>query len=371
MAPFRPPIAKIGRSIRSCLYYLNAKWTLFHGQGSCGQAVGLAALHDVYEVGMKVRLAVLGLGGIARSRLLPAVARSEAAQLWSVLSRNRQRAGEAARNFGAASSDPAHDRLEALLADPDLDGVIIAAPDALHAPIAIAAAKAGKHVLTEKPMAISLDQADAMIAACDAGGVCLGVAYHLRWHPALRALWRAAQDGRFGILRHMRLQWTWLEDDNSDWRAKAESTRWWSMSGVGTHMLDQILWFLTPSCGDVVEIRTVLSREVWGGPHDETAIVAVRFESGATAEFCSSVLIRAPSRFELYGSNGWMVGRDIVSEGGGGTVESHEGPWNFEPCDPYLGEIDDFAAAIRDRRPPEVDGHMGRRNCALMLRAIA
>lgn len=320
---------------------------------------------------MKVRLAVLGTGGIARSRLLPALMRSEAAVLWSILSRDHGRADEAARSFGAASSEPAHDRLESLLADPDLEGVIIAAPDALHAPMAIAAAKAGKHVLTEKPMAISLEQADAMIAACDASGVRLGVAYHLRWHSALRALQRAVLDGRFGTLRHMRLQWTWKEENNSDWRASPESTRWWSMSGVGTHMLDQILWFLTPSCGDVTEIRSVVSRSVWGGPHDETAIVTVRFESGATAEFCSSVLIDAPSRFELYGSDGWMVGRDIVSEGGGGTMESHAGPWQFEPSDPYLGEIDDFAAAIREGRFPEVDGHMGRLNCALMLRAIS
>ncbi|MCB0221127.1 MAG: hypothetical protein KDH09_15625, partial [Chrysiogenetes bacterium] len=164
--------------------------------------------------------------------------------------------------------------------------------------------------------------------------------------------------------------WSWREDGSDDWRASPDMSRWWSMSGVGTHMLDQILWFLSPGCGEVVEVASVLSRERWGGPHDETAVVALRFESGATAEFCSSVLIDAPSRFELYGSEGWVVGRDVVSEGGAGSVESRHGAMAFEPADPYLGEIDDFARAVRDGRPPEVDGHMGRRNCALMLRAI-
>lgn len=320
---------------------------------------------------MTLNIAVLGTGGIARSRLLPALAAADGVRLWSVLSRDRARAAATAAEFGAAAPQPAHDDLEALLADPALDAVIVASPDGLHAGATIAAARAGKHVLTEKPMTTSLADADAMIEACAGAAVRLGIAYHLRWHPGLRSLHGAVQAGRFGTLRHMRLQWTWRDDDASDWRAQAGSTRWWGLSGVGTHMLDQILWFMTPTCGEIVELKSVISREVWHGPHDETAVVALRFASGATALLTSSVLIDAPSRFELYGSEGWAAGSGVIAEGGAGTLETHDGTWAFTPGDPYRGEIEDFAVAVAEGRPPEVDGAMGRRNIALLLQAIA
>ena len=317
---------------------------------------------------MTLNIAVLGPGGIAREKLLPALVRSKGARLWSVLSRDRERAAEVAAAFGAAAPDPAHNDLDMLLADPALDAVIVATPDGLHAPMTIAAARAGKHVLCEKPMATTPEEADAMIAACRDSGVTLGVAYHLRWHRGLRSLHAAAREGRFGTLRHMRVQWSWLAGDDEDWRAHDALARWWSLSGVGTHGLDQILWFL--GCdNEVEEMGSVLSRSQWGGPHDETAVVALRLASGATAELSSSVLIEAPSRWELYGSAGWVAGRGVMSEGGGGTIESHEGAFAFETDDPYRGEIEDFVAAVREGRAPEVDGAMGRRNVALLARA--
>lgn len=318
---------------------------------------------------MTLNIAVLGPGGIAREKLLPALRAAEGARLWSVLSRDRGRAAEVADAFGAAAPEPAFDDLDRLLADPALDAVIVATPDGLHAPMTIAAAKAGKHVLTEKPMTTAPEAADAMIAACAQAGVTLAVAYHLRWHRGLRGLHAGALAGRFGTLRHMRVQWSWRAEDDADWRAHDGLARWWGLSGVGTHCLDQALWFLGPDGGEVEEMRSVISRPRWGGAHDETAVVALRFVGGATAELCSSVLIEAPSRWELYGSAGWAAGRGVVSEGGGGTIETHEGDWAFEVADPYRGEIEDFVGAIREGRPPEVDGAMGRRNVALLARA--
>lgn len=318
---------------------------------------------------MTIRIAMLGTGRIAIDKLLPALARTPKAVLWSVLSRDRDRARETAQRFGAQSPEPGHDSLERLLADPQLDAVIIATPDKLHAGQGIAAANAGKHVLVEKPMVTGREEGEALVAACREAGVRLGVAYHLRWHRGHRALHRAVGEGRFGDIRHMRLQWNAQASSGDNWRTTPQVGKWWSLAGVGTHCLDQILWFMQAGCGEVVELQSVIASSVWDVPHDETAVVAMRFASGATAEFCSSMVFAGPTRFELYGSAGYAIGEGTVSMTGAGEMWTGNGPWPFDASDPYQDEIEDFVASIEGDRAPEVDGAMGLLNCKLLLRA--
>ena len=173
--------------------------------------------------------------------------------------------------------------------------------------------------------------------------------------------------GEFGEIRHMRLQWNFLAGDGHGWRAHPDVGKWWSLAGVGTHCLDQVLWFMG---GDPVELNSLITSSVWDAPHDETALLAMRFASGATAEICSSVLFQAPTRFELYGSEGYAIGEGTMSTTGEGSMTTHQGPLQFTPENPYVGEIEDFVAAIVDDRAPEVDGEMGLRNCDILLRAI-
>jgi 1,5-anhydro-D-fructose reductase (1,5-anhydro-D-mannitol-forming) len=318
---------------------------------------------------MPLKFALLGTGRIANDQLAPALAAAPGAELWSVLSRDLDRARDFARRHGARAPSPAYADLDRLLADPALDAVLIATPDKLHAAQAIRAARAGKHVLCEKPMVTSAADGRAMIDACKRAGIKLGVAYHMRWHDGHRSLARAAREGAFGELRHMRVLWSYRAADASNWRASSEVGRWWSLGGVGTHLLDQIRWFLCPQAGEVVEQSSVISRGVFRGPHDETALLALRFESGATAELCSSVLFAAPRRFELYGSDGYAVGEDTLGAGGDGSMWTHDGPFEFEVRNPYVGEIEDFVAAVAENRAPEVDGEEGLRNCELLLEA--
>ncbi len=313
-------------------------------------------------------LALLGTGRIADYQLAPALAAARGVRLWSVLSRDAGRAAEFAERHAAAAASPAHTRLQDLLADPELDGVIIATPDKLHADQAVAAASAGKHVLVEKPMTTSVADAERVVRACESAGVTLAVAYHLRWHAGHRAIALAAREGELGELRHARAQWTWLAQDASNWRAQPDLGGWWSLAGVGTHCLDMIRWMMVPSCGEVTDITGVISRSVWNGPHDETAVVALQFESGATAELCSSVQFASPSRFELYGTRDHRIAEDTLGPHGAGTVRSKSGVRPFGVANPYVGELEDFADAIRTGRPPEVDGIEGLRNIELMAR---
>jgi 1,5-anhydro-D-fructose reductase (1,5-anhydro-D-mannitol-forming) len=315
-----------------------------------------------------LNLALLGTGRIAETQLAPALAATAGVQLWSVLSRSPERASDFATRHGAASPTPGYTSLDELVKDTGLHGVIVATPDRLHAQQAITASRAGKHVFIEKPMATSAEEGASIVAECEAAAVVLGVAYHLRWHGGHRLVADAVRAGELGELRHMRVQWSLLAPDAGNWRASPEVGRWWSLAGVGTHCLDLIRWFMKPSCGEVEAVSSVISRSVWRGPHDETAVAVLRFESGATAEFCSSVQFAAPSRVEVYGSAGYAVCEGTLGAHGLGTVRDQNGERRFTPVNPFEGELLDFAAAVGEGRPPEVDGGEGLRNVELLVR---
>ena len=318
---------------------------------------------------MSIRIGIIGPGRISDDQLAPAVQITDGAVLWSVLSRDHHRSSDFARKHRAASSTPAHTDLGTMLADPELDAVIIATPDRFHAKQACSAAEAGKHVFVEKPMATSVEEAQAMVAACRKSGCALGVAYHLRWHMGHRAIRDLIQLGEIGSIRHIRLHWTFKAGDGKNWRAFPETGRWWSLAANGTHCLDLIRWMLRPESGEIVSIHAVTGGSVWDSPHDETAVLSACFESGATAEFCTSVLFDSTSRIEIYGSDGTVICDDTLGRRGAGTILFNGSLLEYEVENPYAGEIRDFVEAIHDGRPPEVDGQEGMRNVELLIEA--
>ncbi len=316
-----------------------------------------------------VRFAVVGPGAIADRKLVPALHQVAGARFWSVLSRDGARAADFAARHGAAAPRPAFTDLGDLLADPELDAVILATPDRLHAEQAIAAARAGKHVFVEKPMATSVEEARAMIEACRSAGVQLAVAYHLRWHAGHRLLARQVHEGALGAIRHMRVLWTYRAGGADNWRASSEVGRWWSLAGVGTHCIDLVRWMMVPGAGEVVELRALTTHAVYKGPHDETALLALRFASGATAEIATSVLFDSTPSVEIYGASASAACEGTLGPHGAGRVRSRGEELAFTPTDPYAGELADFVAAIHEGRPPEVDGHEGMRNVELLVEA--
>ena len=319
---------------------------------------------------MTLKIGMIATGKIADVSLAPALVDVDDTQLWSVYSRELARAAAFAERHGAAAPNPAHEDLSDLLADPALDAIIIASPDKLHAEQAIAAARAGKHVLVEKPMATDMASGRAMVEACRTAGVKLGIAYHMRWHMGHRRLFEAAQRGDFGTLRHMRALWSSPRPDADNWRAATEVGRWWSLAAVGTHGLDQIRWFMGPQCGEIEALEGVLSNAGFGTPRDETAVLAMRFENGATAELCASVLFKAPKRMEIYGSTGYAICENTFGPDGDGAIRTGDGAFDYSARNPYVGEIQDFVDAIRNDRDPEVNGEEGLRNVELLLRAV-
>lgn len=306
-----------------------------------------------------LHIGLVGPGSIA-ARLAPALTRVSGAVLWSVCSRDADRARAFAAQHGARGG--VHTDLGSMLADPDLDAVILATPDRLHADQTIAAAAAGKHVFVEKPMATDLGEAEAMVAACRAAGVQLGVGYHLRFHAGLRLLRERVLAGALGRLLHMRVTWTYRERNPDDWRASPTTGRWWSLAALGTHGLDLARWYLRPVAGELADAHALTAHPCHGGPHDETAMLALRFADGATADILTSVLFRAPRSIELFGDAGSARGDEVLGPRGDGRILLDGRELDYTPVDPYQGELQDFVDAVAQGRAPEVGGDEGLAN---------
>ncbi len=310
-----------------------------------------------------VRFGLIGPGAIAKERLLPALGTLSGVSLWSVLGRNDEKARAVATTFNAGATEPAHTDLKKFLADPELDAVIVASPDKLHAEHCLAAARAGKHVFVEKPIATNHADALAIVEACRAAGVKLAVGYHLRFHQGHRRVAQLIADGRIGKIRHINISWTMLAN-NSDWRAGAEFGRWWALGALGTHSLDLVRWFMGKD--KLTKASALCTNANYGGPHDETALVNLGFESGATAHVLSSVVVRMPRVVEIFGSEGRIKCVDTLGPRGAGQVFLNDTEEPFTVVNPYQAELLDFVTAVRSGNSPTVNGSEGAENIALL-----
>ncbi len=318
---------------------------------------------------MSINVGIIGTGRIADMQLAPAMQQVAGARLWSILSRDNKRAADFAARHGAKAPVNAHTSLAAFLADPSLEAVIIATPDALHAAQAIAAARAGKHVLLEKPMATTLADAIAIADTCTEERVKLAIAYHLRWHDGHQRIAEMLHAGTLGQPRYARALWTWKADDNSNWRAHPELGRWWGLAGVGTHCIDLLRWMLMPQCGEVTGCSSVIDTSLYGGPHDETASVSLQFDHGTVADLTTSVVFSAPSRFELYCDDAAVICENTLGPTGAGSILVNNAPLEFEIKNPYVGEIQNFIDSIEGKARVAVPAAEGIRNVELLLDA--
>lgn len=322
-----------------------------------------------------IRVGLIGPGSIADERLIPALAKIAGAVFWSVLGRDQKKAEAFAAKHGAKAAQAAFVDLGTFLADPELDAVIIASPDKLHAEQAIACAKAGKHVFVEKPLATSAKDAAAIVAACKAAKVKLTVGYHLRYHAGHRKVSALLADPAtcpIGQIRHIAVSWT-MQAKTADWRADDKLGQWWSLAALGTHSLDLVSWLLKAagthegrSLQTIKETSCVVSSPVFGSAHDETSLVGLVFESGVTASILSSVVFRAPRVVEIFGSKGSIRCVETLGPRGTGTITVNGEDLPFTPVDPYGGELSDFIVAIATDQEPSVSGDEGAANISLL-----
>lgn len=318
----------------------------------------------------KLRIGIIGTGDIADRWHAPALLGLDQACFWSVLSRSQSKAESFASKHSALSPHPAYTNIIDFLQDPDLDAVIIASPDRLHAQQAIMAANAGKHILVEKPLAVDSAAAREIINAAAVNNVKLAVGYHLRFHQAHRELFEVLSRNELGSVRHMRVNWA-LSGDSSNWRTQNEFGRWWSLAALGTHCLDFVQWMLSAKCGRIVRKSCLIESDEPGGA-DRSCMLSLIFEQGTTAEIYVSMAYRALSRVEIFAEreSAVLTGTFGPRERGhmriGEREVDYERGSGSERTPLYVFELQDFAQAIVTDREPVVGGAVGLLNVQVL-----
>ena len=321
------------------------------------------------------RIALVGCGRISRNHL-DAIRNVDGLRLTAVGDSDEGRAREA----GEAAGVPWFTSYSEMLARADADIVTIATPSGLHAMHGIAAAKAGKHVITEKPMAITLEQADALVSATDAAGVRLFVVKQNRLNPSVQLLKRAVDKGRFGriYLANTTVRWQRPQDyyDSAAWRGT------WEFDGgafmnQASHYVDLIQWLLGPVESVIAKTATQARRI----EAEDSGVAVLKFRSGALGVIEVNVL--------TYPRN-WEGSITIIGERGsakiGGTAVNKVEHWAFADYDDddklieaagtnpptvygfgHEGYYRNVLAVLRGESQPETDGRAGRKSLELIL----
>ena len=282
--------------------------------------------------------------------------RSDDIRFVAAHTRTRATAEDFCRDMGV----PLADSYEQILADPNVDAVVLATPHSLHEQQVLAAAAAGKHIHVEKPITLDRGSAEAAVAAARKAGVVLAVGYCRRFHPSVVEIRNRLRDGRLGNVISMVAQHTtstgqFIPADN--WRAAPEEAPGGALTAVGVHSLDHMIEF----AGRVRDVRCVTARHI-PGPSDDTTSVFLGFESGATGLIFCSVATATNFCFTLYGSKGLAeISKPNLQTFRFVPTSEHAptGPVTAPPdqvgehtgFDMLNAELTEFARSIREKKP--------------------
>jgi UDP-N-acetylglucosamine 3-dehydrogenase len=315
-----------------------------------------------------VRIGIIGCGSIARSAHVPGFLASERACLGGFASRTRASAEATAE--GCESPAPIYDDWRELVEREDVDAITICSPNAFHRDQAVAAAKAGKHVLVEKPVAVSAAEADEMIAAAQQARVVLQVAHNLRYVPAVLAARDVVRGGRLGNIVGLRAAFghggpqVWAPE--ASWFFDRTRSGGGALIDLGIHIIDVVNFVTGLRAGEVTAM--VSGHE----PCEDAAQLVLSFDNGAIGSVHASWLARpAPDMsLTIFGTDGTLhfdVRTPLTLRPADGKKEQIELP------DVTANPFDDFARVVSGEEPvgPAASGEEARNAIAIVDAAYA
>lgn len=273
---------------------------------------------------------------------------------------------EKAKDFAAKHGFPLYADYRKVLADPDIDAIVLATPHTAHAAQIIAAARAGKHVFTEKPFTLTTLSAQSAMRACAENKVTLAVGYNWRFQPALQEIRAMLADGRLGKLLHIEGNFcgpSAYRFGRDHWRQSREEGPAGGMTGRGVHVVDAMLYL----SGQIDSVHAQSFRLAQDFGVDDTTSMLFKFRNGATGYLSTLIATAETWRMQVFGSKGWVEVGDV----------EHLTTWQMKACyvDPQnllthhkpqivtfpetsteRAELEHFAAAVAAGRPLAVAG---------------
>ncbi len=308
---------------------------------------------------MTIRWGLIGASTIARQFMINAIRSQPDGEIAAVMSSSADRAETYARENGIGKGVAS---LDALLGA-GVDAVYISTTNELHLEQALAAARAGKHVLCEKPLALNTADARKIVAACKAAGVVLGTNHHLRNAGAHRAMREAIRAGRIGTPVAARVfHSVYLPAHLQGWRISKPEAGGGVVLDITVHDADTLRFVLG---SDPVEISAfVQSSGMAGAGLEDGAMCVWRFANGVIAQSHEGFTTRyAGTGFEVHGSDGSLFARDVMTQKPIGSVmlrtEKGDEELSFDREDLYTRSLRLFHAAVKGKGQPSANGDDG------------
>ena len=300
-----------------------------------------------------VRWGILSTANIGVRKVIPATQKAERCEVVAIASRDGERAARTAAELGIPR---AHEGYEALLSDPDVDAVYVPLPNSEHAAWTIAAARAGKHVLCEKPLAMTAAEAEEMVRACANEAVLLMEAFMYRLHPSWEAVRDLVASGRIGRLRAVQSWFSYFNDDPGNIRNVPELGGG-ALYDIGCYCINLSRMLFG---GEPTGIEASVTRDATGTDVLTSAILA--FDDDVAAFTCST-RAEPDQRVHIYGTEGRIsIGIPFnippdrpaeitVTAGGDPPVSPASETLTFAAADEYTIQAERFANSVLDGRP--------------------
>lgn len=314
----------------------------------------------------RLGLALVGLGTYATEQLAPALKETRHCYLAGIVTGSQEKAHKWIKDHNLSYTNVYnYSNFDEIADNSDIDIVYIVLPNSMHEEFVIRAARAGKHVICEKPMAITVEQCDRMIAACREAGVMLSVGYRLHFEPHNQEMMRMGKEEAFGEVKKMKADNGMAEVKG--WRLDKSLAGGGPLMDVGIYCvqgcrytLDREPIAVTAQEGpktDAEKFKSVEQSLTW----------QMEFPNGTVAE-CSTSYSEDMNLLRAEAADGWFE-LSPAYEYNGIKGRSSEGEMNFDEINQQAAQMDDFALAIKEGRPTPVPGEMGRQD-VVILQAI-
>ncbi len=320
----------------------------------------------------KIGYAVIGLGEIA-SHFMPGVRGSAHCQITALVSGDRAKAERIAAEYGVpASSIYSYEDFDRIRDNKAVDAVYVALPNSMHREFTIRSAKAGKHVLCEKPMAVSVKECEEMIAACRAAHVKLMIAYRLHYEPVTKKAIELVRSGVIGPVEVMESSFG-FNSKPGVWRLTKKLAGGGPLADVGIYSLNAMRYLSGEEPVEFKAYASVIEKDGRFNEVEENCSWTMRFPSGVLASCTTSYGANMPGFFTVHGPKGWISAEPAFSYeglklraqyGGGNGAKPEEFHMEADYKDPaqFGWEADELAECILNGREPATSGEEGLRD---------
>lgn len=328
----------------------------------------LSELHQTgTPAGPVLKVALLGLGGYA-NRVAEAMKACTRARITGLISGTPEKLKDWSTRFGVPEKNCySYENYDAIADNPDIDAVYIITPNSLHLPHALRVAKAGKHVICEKPMALNAKEGQQMVDACAKAGVKLLVGYRMHFEAKTLEIIRMRKAGEFGKVLFFNGLSGFRIGNPSQWRLNRELAGGGSMMDIGIYSVNGARYMIGEDPIWVTAQETKTDPVKFKEGVDETVMFQLGFPGGATASCLSTYSLSNLDRFFLDGTNGFA---ELQPSTGYGPImgRTNKGPLTQPHIAHQTVQMDEMAAILLDGKEPvvAVDGQEGLKDLVII-----